>query len=156
MRAWLSGVLSRWIDRTFLAGLSAAAEALYPPGDSGAPDGVATDLVARNTAYIRRMPTSTRVQLTALYVALELFTPILAPFGPRFSRRTPAQRLAVIMGWRHSRVYGLRLLGNAVHAQLQMLYLSHPAVVHFIGEYKPVDYPDDPFRVDIAPVPEGL
>lgn len=145
----------RWLDPTFLRSLRASVEALYPPSPNGAPDGEATQLAARTEAYIRAMPISVRVQLVALHVAVEWLTPLLAPLGRRWSRRTPAARLAVIRGWRASGVYPVRLLGNALHAHLQMLYLSHPDVVRFIGEYKPVAYPDDPFPIDIRPVPEG-
>lgn len=143
------------LDAVFVRCLRAAAEALYPPSHNGAPDAEATELARRDEAYIRALPPSSRLQVMALYVAIELFAPILAPGGSFFSWRTPARRLAAVQGWRHSRIYPLRLLGNAVHAQLSMIYLSHPAVVAFIGEYKPVAYPGDAFQVEIRPVPEA-
>lgn len=149
------GFVRRWLDRRYVAAVYAAAEGLYPPSPNGAPDARDTDLGRRTDLYVRRLPPTVRVQVMALFVAIELLTPVLAPFGGRFSRRSPERRLAAVLRWRASSIYPLRLLGNALHAQLQMLYLSHPAVLRFIGEYKVVAYADDPFPVDIRPRPES-
>jgi hypothetical protein len=142
-----------WFDRRFVDGVRGTTEALYPPNDVGAPDAVTTALAERTIAYVRRLPPSIRVQVTALFVVIEIFAPVLAPIGGWFSRRSPERRLRDVVRWRASRIYPLRLLGNALHAQLQMLYLSHPSVVRFIGEYKPVAYADDAFQVEIRPRP---
>jgi hypothetical protein len=144
-------VLRRWFDRRFVDGLHASCEALYPPSRNGAPDAEATDLGRRTEAYVRRLPPTIRVQVMLLFAAIEVLAPVLAPLGGRFSRRSPERRLRDVLRWRASRVYPLRLLGNALHAQLQMLYLSHPAVTAFLGEHKPVAYPDDRFPVEIRP-----
>jgi hypothetical protein len=145
--------LRRWFDRRFVDGLHASCEALYPPSHNGAPDAKGTDLGPRTEAYVRRLPPTIRVQVMLLFAAIEVFAPVLAPFGGWFSRRTPERRLRAVLRWRASNVYPLRLLGNAVHAQLQMLYLSHPTVTAFLGEHKPVAYPDDRFPVEIRPRP---
>jgi hypothetical protein len=134
-------------------GLRGLVEALYPPNDLGAPDGVATDLVRRTQGYVARLPPSVRWQIRLLFAAVEVLAPVLAPVGRRLSRRSPAARLRAVAGWRASHLYPLRLLGNAVHAQLQMMYLSHPSVVRFVGEYKPVANPDDAFPMRIQPLP---
>lgn len=147
------GFVQRWFEARYLDGMRALVEALYPPNDLGAPDGVGTDLARRTEAYVRRLPPSIRLQIRLLFVVVELLAPVLAPFGGRMSRRSPSTRLAVVAGWRGSRFHVLRLLGNAVHAQLQMMYLSHPDVVRFVGEYKPVANPGDAFPMRIQPLP---
>lgn len=149
----MPGFVQRWFEARYLDGMRALAEALYPPNDLGAPDGVATDLARRTEAYVRRLPPSIRFQIMLLFAVVEVFAPVLAPLGRRMSRRPPAARLRAVVGWRGSRFYPLRLLGNAIHAQLQMLYLSHPSVVRFVGEYKPVANPGDPFPMRIQPLP---
>lgn len=149
MRAWVTA----WLDRMFLRGLRAAVEGLYPPSHNGAPDGVATDLAARTEAHVRKLPTSVRVQVMAMFVAIELLPLLVAPWRGRFSARSPSERVAMIGRWRASWLDPFRLLATGLHAQLQMIYLSHPAVSAFIGEYKPVAYPDDTYPMAIRPLP---
>jgi hypothetical protein len=149
VRRWLEVVLDRIVTRA----VRAAVEALYPPSRNGAPDGVDTDLANRTLSHINALPRTVRVQVKAMFLAVELLAPIAAPGGLFFSWRSPARRLADVQRWRHSWVDPLRLIATGLHAQLQMIYLSHPKVSAFMGEYKTVAYPDDPYVMPIGPLP---
>ncbi|HMV66481.1 MAG TPA: hypothetical protein PKA64_06490, partial [Myxococcota bacterium] len=92
-------------------------------------------------------------QVMAMFVAIELLAPILSPGAGCFSRRAPARRLADVTRWRRSSWAPLRLLATGLHAQLQMLYLSHPSVSLFVGEYKPNAHPEDRYPMPVRPMP---
>lgn len=145
---WVLARLEGRFERVVLA----LAEALYPPNRLGAPSGADAEVGPRTVAHVRRLPLSVRRQVMLMFIAVELFTPLLDPLGGFMSARSPARRLVTIRRWRASRLHVLRLLGLGIHAQLQMLYLSHPAVLAYIGEYKPVRYPDDALDVEIRPM----
>lgn len=145
----------RFLDRRFVACLRAAVEALYPPSDNGAPDGTATDLARRTEAHIRSLPRTVRRQVQAMFIAIELLSPVMSPGGGWFSHRSPARRLADVTRWRGSDWSAIRLLSTGLHAQLQMLYLSHPAVSAFLGEYKPNPHPEDSYPMAIRAMPEA-
>ncbi|MCB9683095.1 MAG: hypothetical protein H6733_16645 [Alphaproteobacteria bacterium] len=83
------------------------------------------------------LPPTQSVLLKLLFVGVEWLTPLLAPIGGRFSRRTPEGRVAVVEGWRGSWVFPVRLLGDAVRATLMMVYFSHPDVLLALGEGEP-------------------
>lgn len=138
-----------WVQRAFERAVHALAEALYPANALGAPDGSSTQLGPRTVSHVLRLPRGVRVQVMALFLAANWLAPVLSPVGGPLSWRAPAARLSAVQGWRHSQVYLLRLMGNGLHAQLQMLYLSHPAVSAHIGEHKPVAYPHDAYAVTI-------
>lgn len=139
----------RVFDRLYRDGLAAAAEALYPHDPGGAPDAAMVDLPGLVHANVLLLPPSQGFLLKLLFVAVELLTPFLSPWPARFSRRSASERLRIVRAWRASRLYPVRLLGNAVRATLQMSYLAHPAVLRAIGEYKTVPYAHDAFDVDI-------
>lgn len=135
-------------EGAYSRGLRAAAEALFPLSDS-APDHAQTDLVRRSTEYVERLPPTQRQLLKLLFVAVELCAPIFSPGLRPFSRRSEETRRKNVSSWQSSWCYPLRLLGDALKATLQMIYLSHPAVVAHIGEYKVCAVPEDTFVVDI-------
>ncbi|MCB9662973.1 MAG: hypothetical protein H6732_02590 [Alphaproteobacteria bacterium] len=134
MVPWLPGPLDRAFVRAWKAGLEALAEALFPEGDPAVPGFETTELVPRMEAYVDSLPPSQRPLVALLFVAVDRLAPLLAPLGPRLGRRPPARRLAVVEGWRGSRIWPLRVLGNAVKASLSMIYFSHPAVFEATGE----------------------
>ena len=136
------------LEGAYEAGLRGAAEALFPRSEF-APDFEDTQLIPRSLEYVGALPPPQRKLLKVLFIALELCAPLLAPGFRRFSRRTPERRRAAVNGWLDSWFYPLRLLGDALKATLQMIYLSHPAAVAHIGEYKVSSVPGDGFDVPI-------
>lgn len=129
----MRAALLRWFDRTFVASVRASSEALFP-ADGVHPDHLDTDLADRTEAYVRALPPSQSPLVMLMFVAVEWLTPVLSPFGPRFSRRTPDERLALVDRWRSARLIPLRLFGDALRATLVMLYFSHPAAMASVGE----------------------
>lgn len=131
-----------------------AAEVMFPVNDIGAPDWRETEMESRTLAYFDDLPPATGRLLVLLFVALELVLPLTALTLPRFSRRSPATRERVLRRWKESPLHTLRLLFSAVKAALAMVYLSHPAVVRHIEEFKTCDRPND--RLVMAFRPEAL
>ena len=127
--------------------ITAIAEVLFPPNDLGLPDWRETDLVPRTTRYLDNLPRPSRNLLVLLFLVVEWAAPILAPGWRRFSKRSPAGRLAAIRRWRGSRFYLLRQIGDSIKAVLTMMYLSHPKAMAAIGIYKHCVNADDPLKV---------
>jgi hypothetical protein len=139
----------RWgMERAYRSGLCGAAEALFPLSDA-APDFEDTQLIPRSLAYVDSLPPPQRKLLKLLFVAIEICAPVLSPGLRRFSRRSIERRRENVNAWRVSWVYPIRLLGDAVKTTLQMIYLSHPATVAHIGEYKVSAVPGDSFQVAV-------
>lgn len=118
-------------------GLSSIAEAMFPANDVGAPDYVETDVVKRTLAYLDELPPKQARLILLLFIVVELAAPILCLSFRRFSRMQVERRTESIRKWRASKVLLLRLLGDAVKAQMTMMYMSHPRVTAFIGERRP-------------------
>lgn len=125
----------QWMfDRIGLTGLTAAAEALFPENDLGAPDYRTTDLVARLLEYLRVLPARQRSLIQLLFVFFELMAPLLSFQLRRFSSLPVARRETLVRDFRKSRFFALRILGDAMKATLTMLYMSHPLSLAYIGE----------------------
>jgi hypothetical protein len=131
-----------WRRRT-LDGLTAVAEAMFPPNDLGAPTWQEAEVVPRTLLYTEALPPTQGRLVLALYLFVELAAPLLVPGFHRFSRLPLARRTLAIRGWRRSRFQLFRLLGDAIKAAMTMVYLSHPKVSAFIGEYKTCARPAD-------------
>ena len=133
MLPWLPGPLRRWFDATYARSVHATSEALYPEAP-GIPGGVSTELAPRTMAYIDQLPPTQRPMVALLFVAVEWLPFLMWPLGGRLSRRTAERRVATVEGWRHSRIWPLRLVGDALRATLTMVYFSHPKVLAVWGE----------------------
>jgi hypothetical protein len=118
-------------------GLSSIAEAMFPRNDVGAPDFVETDVVERTLTYLQELPPKQAKLILLLFIFVELAAPILCLSFRRFSRMDVEKRTESIRSWRTSKVLLLRLLGDAVKAQMTMMYMSHPKVTAYIGEKRP-------------------
>jgi hypothetical protein len=129
--------------RRALDGIAAAAEAMFPPNDLGAPDWQAAEVVPRTLLYVEALPLPQGRLVLALFLFVELAAPLLVPSLRRFSRLSLERRTAALRRWRGSRWAPLRLVGDALKAALSMVYLSHPLVSAFIGEYKTCARPAD-------------
>lgn len=140
---------SLWTRRVEV-GLRAAAEGLFPTNDEGIPDWQETDLVGRTLDYLEALPPEQRRLVGALYVAIEL-APVTVGRVSRLSRLSPERRAETVRAWRTSSNPLLRMLGDALKAQLTMMYLSHPAVGRHTGEVKVTANPPDPYQPRIDP-----
>lgn len=139
-----------WMRRV-VAGISATAEACFPPNDVGAPDWQATRLVERTVEYIQMLPPNKQRELKALFLFWEL-SPLLLMFGfRRLSKHRPEKRLAYVSKWRSSSIFLRVLLADALKAVLTMGYLSHPAALAYIGHSKACAHPEDPLQMRVRP-----
>lgn len=131
-------------------GIEGAAAALFPPNDLGAPDWRQTDMAERAMIWIDALPPTQHLLLLTLFVLLELVLSWLLFVGlGRFSRLPVERRTAAIRRWRTSRLYLVQMLGMGIKASLTMIYVSHPAVLTYLGQYAACDRPEDPLRVAV-------
>ena len=136
-------------------GIRGSAEVLFPENDLGAPDWRGTDLVARTFSYLGELPPPQRRLLVLLFMVVELVAPTLffVGFG-RFSRLSVERRTNAIRRWRGSRLYLLKVLGDALKAVMTMMYAAHPSVVRYMGMYAVCDHPNDPSGIEVRPFPQ--
>jgi hypothetical protein len=125
--------LESFVERHARRGLAAAAEALFPANDNGAPDHRETELVPRTLEYWGLLPRRQRRLLVLLFACVELASPLLLPGWRRFSGRPIEAREAAVRRWRRSSLFPLRILGDALKASLTVLYMSHPAALAHVG-----------------------
>jgi hypothetical protein len=121
-----------------VAGLDAAAEALFPPGGAIACSG-ADAQVAR---YIDRLVAAshprTRLLMRMLFFLIEHGTLIFpAPGGVRGRRRFSSlaldERVEVLEGWQTSRLFPRRLVFTSLRALFTLGYFAHPPVLCALG-----------------------
>ncbi len=132
-------------------GISAASEATFPKTDLAAPDFESTQMVERTLEYLDELPPAQRRLLIVLFVFVELGAVFLIFGFRRFSRLHVRRRTRAISEWRRSRFLALRVLGDSVKATTTMMYMSHPAVLEHIGEYRVCDRPLDRVRLRVLP-----
>jgi len=126
-------------------------EALYPANDYGAPDFRDADMVKRTFEYWRALPVRQRRLLMALFALVELAAPLLIAGFRRFSNVPVERRELAVRHFRQSRFLPLRLLGDALKAATTVIYMSHPAVLEYIGMYSVCERPMDPMPVLVRP-----
>jgi hypothetical protein len=85
----------------------------------------------------------------ALSVFIELAAFTLIPGFKRFSAHPAARREQAVRAFRRSRLLPLRLLGDALKASTTVMYMSHPAVLAYIGMYSGCERPTDPLVVEV-------
>lgn len=139
-----------WANRA-RDGIAALSEATFPENDLGAPDWKSTDMVRRTLEYLDELPPKQRRLLVLLFLFVELGAIFLVFGFRRFSRIRLARRTAIVRGWRCSRLLPLRVLGDSIKAATTMIYMSHPTVVAYIGEYRVCSHEEDPQRIDVRP-----
>jgi hypothetical protein len=142
---------SGFLERRLLDGIRAASEGLFPVNDLGAPDWRDTEMVQRTRDYIAELPPPQRRLLVFLFVFVELAAPLLLLTPNRFSRLAPERRAQAVRRWRTSRIFLLRLLGDALKASTTMMYMSHPRVVAHIQEYRICEHPADSIQYPQRP-----
>jgi len=132
-------------------GLSAMAEVVLPENDFGAPDWKETHIVSRTFEYLEELPARSRKLILLLMIGVELAAPVLLLCFSRFSKLSKERRLRAIEGWSQSRFLAFSLIGDSIKAVLVMMYLSHPKVSEYMGEYKNCAQPEDPMQMPIHP-----
>jgi hypothetical protein len=130
-------------------GLEAAAEALFPVNDHGAPDFRTTELVRRTVEYLDELPPDKRRLLIALFAVTEFGTLLVWPYFSRFSRLSPARREDAVRGFRSSSFLPLRLLGDALKATTTLMYMSHPSALAYVGAFSSCERPFDPMQLPV-------
>ncbi len=147
-------VRNGWLAEALDDGIAAVSEATFPENAIGAPDWRSTEMVRRTHAYLDELPAKPRRLVVALFVFVELAAPLLTLSLRRFSRLDAGRRAEVIRRWRRSGFFPLRLLGEALKATTTMMYMSHPSVAVYIGEYRacsrPLDAVQIPTRLEAA------
>jgi hypothetical protein len=139
-----------WAKRT-VDGIAALSEATFPKNDLGAPDWESTRMVERTLEYLDELPPKQRRLVSLLYVFVELAAIFLVGGFRRFSKHSVERRSAVIRAWRQSRWLVFRVLGDAIKATTTMMYMSHPAVLAYIGEYRACAHPGDSVEIEVRP-----
>jgi hypothetical protein len=127
---------ARVLRKTALRGFEAVCEAIFPENDLGAPSWRDIDIVNRADRYWDTLPPGSRALLETLFAALELGGAALAPAIGPLSKLPVDKRMQMLAGWKNSRVWPLRFVGEAIKSATTMLYVSHPLVSRYIGESK--------------------
>lgn len=145
---------SFWM-RTAIAGIAASSEATFPENDLRAPDSRSTEMVSRTLEYLDELPPPQRRLLLLLFVFVELASVLLLLRFRRFSRLPPRRRTQAISNWRRSRFLPFRVLGDSLKATTTMMYMSHPSVIAYVGEYRICERPLDRVKIAVRPPPEA-
>lgn len=140
-----------FLGRQALAGLTAAAEASFPATATGAPDWQEARVVERSLLWLGDLPGQQRLLITLLYLGVELGSVLLLPGFRRFSRHSLEARVRAMQGWRKSRFYPIRLLGDGLKAALTMIYMSDAGVLRHIGYFAVCEHPEDDLQVTVRP-----
>ncbi|MBX3130820.1 MAG: hypothetical protein KF718_29140 [Polyangiaceae bacterium] len=140
-----------FVRRRLIDGIAAASEGLFPPNEFGAPDFRDTEMVTRTLAYLDELPPTQRRLVSLLFIAVEWLAPLLLLVPRRFSRLSHQERAAAVRSWRKSKLFLLRLLGDALKASTTMMYMSHPKVIAYIGEHRACQHPQDPLDYPVRP-----
>lgn len=137
-----------WLRQASLS-IRAVSEALFPENELGAPDWVDTELTRRTREYIDELPPEQRRLVLALFIFVELATPVLCLRGRRFSSYGALARAEHVQRWRKHWFQPFRWLGDALKATMTMMYMSHPAVVKHISAYKSCERKNDPLKFPV-------
>jgi hypothetical protein len=127
----------RVLARRELALVAAAADAMFPPGGEIPPSGSEVGIPAYSDRYVAAVDPGTRRLMRLLFFLVEhatLFFPAPGLDGwRRFSALSAEQRVAVLDGWRRSRLFPRRLVFTSLRAILTMGYFAAPVVLRRLG-----------------------
>ncbi|MCA9598232.1 MAG: hypothetical protein KC776_33200 [Myxococcales bacterium] len=132
-------------------GIAAVSEATFPENDFGAPDWRSTEMVRRTEEYLDELPPGQRRLLLTLFLFVELFGPLLTATVSRLSNMDAEERTLLVRGFRRSGFFPFRVLGESLKAITTMMYMSHPSVQAYIGEYRSCERPLDPAHIEFRP-----
>jgi hypothetical protein len=138
--------------------VAAAADALFPPGGAVPPSGVEAGVPGYVDVWLASIPGRVRLLLRLLFALVEHATMIFWAPPPRgwrrFSALSPEQRVAVLEGWRGSRLFPRRLVFLALRSALSMGYFADPAVLRQLG-LAPLDFRTPVAEADLFYPPIG-
>ncbi len=140
----IKAAVERWVEH----GVQAAAEALFPDNDLGVPCWRDTDLTRRTLELIEAFPPSQRYMAAGFFAVLEASPPLLRGKPRRFSRLSVDERTRAIESWRASKLFPLRVFGDALKAVVSMVYMTDPGVMATLGQFKSCANPGDPFPME--------
>lgn len=127
----------RVLSRREVALLSAAAEAVFPPGGVIPVSGAEAGIPAYTDRWVALLPIRVRLLMRALFFLVEhgtLFFPAPGPRGfRRFSSLSREQAARVLEGWRTSRLFPRRLVFASLRAIVAMGFFAHPPVLRQLG-----------------------
>jgi hypothetical protein len=144
-------VLQSFFVRIARRGIFAAAEALFPENDYGAPDFRSTDLVRRTFEYLEELPNEQRRLILTLFVFVEVAAPFLFFTPHSFSTMSVRAREVGVRALRRSRFLPMRIVGDALKATMTMMYMSHADALAFIGAHSACSRPSDPLAIPVRP-----
>lgn len=115
----------------------AAADAVFPAGGALALSGSEAGAVAHVDRYVASLSPRSRVLIRLLFFLLEhatLFFPAPGWDGiRRFTKLSPAQRVAVLDGWGRSPLAARRTVFQSLRAIVTMAYFANAAVLRGMG-----------------------
>ncbi len=124
------------LSKREMAFLAAAADAVYPPGGAIPPSGTEAGIPAHSDSYVAAVGPTMGTLMRLLFFLVVHATLVFAAPGPggrrRFSSLTADQRVAVLDGWRTSRLPPRRLVFTSLRAILAMGYFACPAVLRHL------------------------
>lgn len=142
----------RFVRRREAAFLDAAAEATFPADGPIPLSGREADLPAYADGFLEALPRHLRLQVHAMFLLFEqatIFFPAPGVSGfRRFSSLSLEQRVAVLQGWSHSRLFLRRVVFTALRAVLTMGYLGHPTALRHL-RLAPLDFPSPICEADL-------
>jgi len=117
--------------------VASASEAMFPTGGEIPESGPDAGIPAFLDRYVATVPPQVRLLMRLLFFLVEHATLVFPGPAPRGWRRFSAldheQRIAVLEGWRTSRLFPRRLVFTSLRAMLTMGYFADPAVLRRIG-----------------------
>jgi hypothetical protein len=115
----------------------AAADAVFPSGGTLALSGSEAGAVAHVDRYVGSLSTRSRLLIRLLFFLMEhatLFFPAPGWDGiRRFTKLSPAQRVAVLDAWGRSPLSARRTVFQSLRAIVTMAYFANPTVLRGIG-----------------------
>ena len=152
------GATWRRLTRVEVAVVEAAADTLFPPGGEIPPSGSEAGVAAFLDRYLDAVPPAVRRLMRLLLVLVEHGTLLFPAPGwngfRRFSALSEAQRVAVLDGWRRSRLFPRRLVFTSLRALLAMGYLADPRVLRAL-DLAPRDIEPGVVEADLLYPPVG-
>ncbi|APR77837.1 Hypothetical protein A7982_03184 [Minicystis rosea] len=117
-----------FLNRKEQAVVAACADALFPPGGPIPLSGTEAGLVAYMDRYLSGLPALPRLLGRLLFHSIEHGPWLFGPRRVRFTRLTPAERIAMLKEMSLSSMYFRRVSFISMRAMMTMGYLAHPDV----------------------------
>jgi hypothetical protein len=113
--------------------VAACADALFPAGGPIPLSGTEAGLVEYVELYVARAPRGMRLLMRMLFHFVEHSPWLVGPRPARFTRLSPAERVAALSSMSTSRIYFRRIAFLSLRTMLSMGYLANERVARAIG-----------------------